>query len=194
MHRGITLNTTKFSVMDASKAFKKSRTTIYEALKNGELSRDHDGLIDLSELIRVYGNPIGVQSSTRTEQVQKDVQVHVQSEVESVLKDQISLLKNQLDLANQREKALMQHIDDLTHRIEFKGQLEEPATELKEHKISSPTNDSEVKRDHQLETTQKHDELTSPVKTENKRIPVPDPIEEEPKKRGFLSRFFLPNG
>jgi hypothetical protein len=45
--------------MDASKAFKKSRTTIYEALKNGELSRDHDGLIDLSELIRVYGNPVG---------------------------------------------------------------------------------------------------------------------------------------
>jgi len=31
MNRGITLNTTKFSVMDASKAFKKSRTTIYEA-------------------------------------------------------------------------------------------------------------------------------------------------------------------
>ena len=27
--------------MDASKAFKKSRTTIYEAIKNGELSRDH---------------------------------------------------------------------------------------------------------------------------------------------------------
>ena len=95
MNRGIVLNTTKFSVMDASKAFKKSRTTIYEALKNGELSRDNDGLIDLSELIRVYGNPIGVQSSTRTEQVQKDVQVHVQSEVENLLKDQISLLKNQ---------------------------------------------------------------------------------------------------
>jgi hypothetical protein len=38
------------------------------------------------------------------------------------LKDQISLLKNQLDLANQREKSLMQHIEDLTHRIEFKGQ------------------------------------------------------------------------
>ena len=85
--------------MDASKAFKKSRTTIYEAIKNGELSRDHDGLIDLSELIRVYGNPIGVQSSARTEHAQKDVQVHVQSEIENVLKDQISLLKNQLDLA-----------------------------------------------------------------------------------------------
>jgi hypothetical protein len=50
----------------------------------------------------------------------------VQSEIENVLKDQISLLKNQLDLANHREKALMQHIEDLTHRIEFKGQLEQP--------------------------------------------------------------------
>ncbi|WP_257227256.1 plasmid replication DNA-binding protein, partial [Acinetobacter sp. YH16049] len=70
------MNKTKFSIMDASKAFKKSRTTIYESIKSGELSRDHDGLIDLSELIRVYGNPVSVQSSTRTEQVQKDVQVH----------------------------------------------------------------------------------------------------------------------
>ena len=83
--------------MDASKAFKKSRTTIYEAIKNGELSRDSDGLIDLSELIRVYGNPTGVQSSTRTEQVQKDAPVRIQSEIENVLKDQITLLKNQLD-------------------------------------------------------------------------------------------------
>ncbi|MFW2071804.1 hypothetical protein ACG909_18780, partial [Acinetobacter geminorum] len=65
------MNTTKFSVMDASKAFKKSRKTIYEAIQSGELSRDSAGLIDLSELIRVYGNPTGVQSSTLIEQVQK---------------------------------------------------------------------------------------------------------------------------
>ena len=71
--------------MDASKAFKKSRTTIYESLKNGELSRDSDGLIDLSELIRVYGNPIGVQQSTRTEHVQKNVSERIHSEIEQVL-------------------------------------------------------------------------------------------------------------
>ncbi len=84
-------------------------------------------LIDLSELIRVYGKPIGVQSSTRTEHAQKDVQVHVQSEIENVLKDQISLLKNQLDLANQREKSY-----DAAYRrfdpteLSLKGQLEPP--------------------------------------------------------------------
>lgn len=34
----------------------------------------------------------------------------------------------------------------------------------------------------------------TPEPTENPRIPVPEHIEPEPKKRGFLSRFFLPNG
>lgn len=167
--------------MDASKAFKKSRTTIYEAIKNGELSRDHDGLIDLSELIRVYGNPSGVQSSTRTEHVLKDVHVHVQSEVETVLKDQISLLKNQLDLANQREKALMQHIEDLTHRIEFKGKKEEA--------IQPSTAPVQPEPD----TTEPKDAgLTTPKQPENKRIPMPEHVEQEPEKRGFWSRFFRP--
>jgi len=184
MNREIALNSTKFSVMDASKAFKKSRTTIYEALKNGELSRDNDGLIDLSELIRVYGNPIGVQPSTRTEHVQEDVHVHVHSEVETLLKEQISLLKNQLDLANQREKSLMQHIEDLTHRIEFKGKLEPQAN-------AEEATNSSIKSD---DITTKETQSKQEQPKENPRIPVPEQIEPEQKKRGFLSRFFLPNG
>ncbi|MFW1977827.1 plasmid replication DNA-binding protein, partial [Acinetobacter baumannii] len=132
-------------------------------------------------------------SSTRTEHVQKDVQVRVQSEIENVLKDQISLLKNQLDLANHREKALMQHIEDLTHRIEFKGQLEQSKTEVEEHKVAPPVH-SEMTEDPKLEPDQKDDGLTTPVETENKRIPVPEHVEPEQPKRGWLSRFFLPNG
>ena len=185
MHRGITLNTTKFSVMDASKAFKKSRTTIYEAIKNGELSRDSDGLIDLSELIRVYGNPTGVQSSTRTEHVQKDVHVHVQSEVETVLKEQISLLKTQLDLANQREKALMQHIEDLTHRIEFKGVLEPRKVD------EAQANSSDIATNPQSE---KVEPPTEQQPEEPKCCPVPEQIKVQPEPRGFWSRFFKPNG
>ena len=48
--------------------------------------------------------------------------------------------------------------------------------------------------DPRLEPEQKEENLTIPVVAENKRIPIPEPVEEEPKKRGFLSRFFLPNG
>lgn len=173
MNRGIALNTTKFSVMDASKAFKKSRTTIYEALKNGEISRDSDGLIDLSELIRVYGNPSGVQSTVYNEHVHKESTVHIKSEVETLLKDQISLLKNQLDLANQREKSLMQHIEDLTHRIEFKGNLEQK-------------NEVNTETEHELSV----ENLTV---HKSKKTPVPEHIEPEKKKKGFWSKFFQPN-
>ena len=163
--------------MDASKAFKKSRTTIYEAVKNGELSRDNDGLLDLSELIRVYGNPTGVQFSTRTEHVQKDPPVHVQSEIEHVLKDQISLLKNQLELANQREKSLMQHIEDLTHRIEFKGVLEPSNSESQ----NQPTTENTVIK-------AKDEGLTTQPESEDKSIAVSKPIEDKPKKRGLFGR------
>lgn len=121
MYRGIALNTTKFSVMEASKTFKKSRTTLYDAIKNGVISRDSDGLIDLSELIRAFGNPTGLKSNKGPVHVQKDVHVHVHSEIENMLKQQILLLKTQLDLANQREMNLMKHLGDLTLRIEFKN-------------------------------------------------------------------------
>ena len=107
------------------------------------------------------------------------------------MKDQISLLKNQLDLANHREKALMQHIEDLTHRIEFKGQLEQPKTEVEEHKIAS-SGHSEMTEDPRLESGQKDDKLTIDSQKENKRSPVPEQIEPEPEKRGFWSRFFRP--
>ena len=40
----------------------------------------------------------------------------------------------------------------------------------------------------------KHEGLTTLEQTENKRIPVPEHVEPEQTKRGFLSRFFLPNG
>ena len=97
-----------------------------------------------------------------------------------------------MDLANQREKSLMQHIEDLTHRIEFKGTLEQPKQE-DIGKINQST-DSNIATDPRPEAEPNYDELTTSTQKENKRIPVPEHVEPEPQKRGFLSRFFLPNG
>ena len=94
-----------------------------------------------------------------------------------------------MDLANQREKSLMQHIEDLTHRIEFKGVLEPSKQEDQNQSAMDTTiNTNQTVRQNSSEV------LATPEQTENKRIPVPEPVEPEQPKRGWLSRFFLPNG
>jgi hypothetical protein len=54
--------------------------------------------------------------------------------------------------------------------------------------------DQNIATDPRPEPELKHDGLTTPEQTENKRIPVPEQVEPEQPKRGWLSRFFLPNG
>ena len=61
-------------------------------------------------------------------------------------------------------------------------------------KEKTDQSEPDMTTDPRLEPEQKEENLTIPVVAENKRIPIPEPVEEEPKKRGFLSRFFLPNG
>ena len=52
----------------------------------------------------------------------------------------------------------------------------------------------DIATDPRPEPEQNYDGLTTPEQTENKRIPVPEHVEPEQPKRGWLSRFFLPNG
>jgi hypothetical protein len=45
------------SVLAASKLYGMSRQTLYKSLKNGNISKNKDGSLNLSELIRVFGEP-----------------------------------------------------------------------------------------------------------------------------------------
>ena len=51
----------------------------------------------------------------------------------------------------------------------------------------------DIATDPRSELATNYDELTTPQQ-DNKRIPIPEHVEPEQKKRGFLSRFFLPYG
>ena len=53
------------SVTKAAKHWGVSRTTIYQKINDGELSRTADKKIDTSEMIRVFGEPV---TKKRTEQ------------------------------------------------------------------------------------------------------------------------------
>ena len=186
-----TMNTaTKYSVSDAATLYKKSRATLYKDIKNGVLSRDHDGCIDFSELLRVYGEPFGAKQAKRidTSSIQNQNTPEYTDKTVVELKSQIDFLKKQLEKAEDRESKANARIDTLLTLIEMKPPTANMTT------FTDQKSSQDIATDPRPETEPKHDGLTTPVETENKRIPVPEQVEPEQPKRGWLSRFFLPNG
>ena len=181
---------TKYSVSDAATLYKKSRATLYKDIKNGVLSRDHDGFIDFSELLRVYGEPFGVKQVKRidTSPIQNQNTSEYTDKTVVELKSQIDFLKKQLEKAEDREAKANARIDTLLTLIEMKP----PKANMTTFTDQKP--DQDIATNPRSEPEPKGDGLTTPVEKENKRIAVPEHVEPEPPKRGFLSRFFLPNG
>ncbi|WP_336021052.1 plasmid replication DNA-binding protein [Acinetobacter bereziniae] len=166
------------SVLELSKLYSINRQTIYNQINKGILSKNSDNKIDLAEAIRVFGEPI------RKQDVKEPVKVDSPNSAEVLLlRQQIDILKNQLDDAKDRESFYQNQIETMQRLLEApKPHIPtsvdpdptqaEPMTEEKEEVIAMPQKE--------------------PDATENKRIPVPEQVEQEPEKRGFWSRFFRP--
>ncbi|RGD87480.1 plasmid replication DNA-binding protein [Acinetobacter sp. SWAC57] len=166
------------SVLELSKLYNINRQTIYNHINKGILSKNSDNKIDLAEAIRVFGEPI------RKQDVKEPVKVDSPNSAEVLLlRQQIDILKNQLDDAKDRESFYQNQIETMQRLLEapkphiptsIDPELTqaEPMTEEKEEVIAMPQKE--------------------PNATENKRIPVPEHVEQEPEKRGFWSRFFRP--
>ena len=163
------------SVIELSQLYGMNRQSIYKRINKGDLSKNSDGKIDLSEAIRVFGEPSNKNNNVTPLQsttVQKETEV-------DMLKQQVDILKKQLEAKDNQIEAIQ--------RL-----LEAPKTNMTTFTDQKP--DQNIATDPRPEPELKHDGLTSPEQTENKRIPVPEQVEPEQPKRGWLSRFFLPNG
>lgn len=168
------------SVLELSKLYSINRQTIYNQINKGVLSKNSDNKIDLAEAIRVFGEPI------RKQDVKEPVKVDSPNSAEVLLlRQQIDILKNQLDDAKDRESFYQNQIETMQRLLEapkphiptpIDPELTqaEPMTEEKEEVIAMPQKELDM--------------------SGNKRIPVPEQVEPEQPKRGWLSRFFLPNG
>ena len=169
------------SVLELSKLYNINRQTIYNNINKGILSKNSDNKIDFSEAIRVFGEPV------KKVDVKESVKIDSPSSAEVVLlRQQIDMLKNQVFDAKEREVFYQEQIETMQRLLEAPKPNMTTFTDQK----SEP----DMTTNSQPEAEPKDDGLTTQIAVENKRIPVPEPVEEEPKKRGFLSRFFLPNG
>jgi len=179
----------KLSVSELAKLYGYSRQAIYAHINKGNLSKGADGLIDFSEALRVFGEP---QSKASTVNQSQSINSQNLTEVD-ILKRQVDMLEKQLNQSLLRENQSIERESFYQEQIEAMQRLLE-APKANMTTFTDQKFNEDIATDTRLEPEQNYDGLTTLVEKENKRIPVPEHAEPEPPKRGFLSRFFLPNG
>ena len=171
------------SVIELANLYGMNRQSIYKRINKGDLSKNSDGKLDFSEAIRVFGEPSHKNNNVTTLQstsVQKETEV-------DMLKQQVDILKKQLELAHDREVFQREQLVAKDSQIEaIQRLLEAPKPNMTT--FTDQKSNPDIATPSRLESEPNYDGLTTP---ETKRIPVPQHIEDAPKKRGFLSRFFL---
>lgn len=178
----------KLSVTELSKLYGYSRQAIYAHVNKGNLSKGSDGLIDFSEALRVFGEP------SRQEQV-----VNQSQSIDSQHFTQVDMLKRQVDmLEKQLNQSILRENQSLERESFYQEQIEAMQRLLEAPKSNMTTftdqeNKSDIAAPPSPETEPNYEVLTT-IPKENPHIPVPEHKEPEPLKRGFWSRFFLPNG
>lgn len=101
------------SVIELAKLYGMNRQSIYKRISKGDLSKNSDGKIDLSEAIRVFGEP-----SKRTSQnVALQSQATEKSAEVDTLRQQVDILKKQLELAQDREVFQREQLQAKDHQI-----------------------------------------------------------------------------
>ena len=100
------------SVTKAAKEWGVSRTTIYQKVNDGELSRTADKKIDVSEMLRVFGEPI---SKKRTERSADTVQ---NTPLNSKSVQYNTDIEHQLALEKLKNEHLSQQVSDQKKLIE----------------------------------------------------------------------------
>ncbi len=101
------------SVLELSKLYSINRQTIYNHINKGILSKNSDNKIDLAEAIRVFGEP------NKKQDVKEPVKVdNLNSTEVLLLRQQIDILKNQLDDAKDRETFYQNQIEIMQRLLE----------------------------------------------------------------------------
>ena len=100
----------QLSLTEVSKRFNVNRTTIYRAVSSGKLSRLNNGLFDLAEVIRVFGEP---PAPVKGEPVPD-----TGSKLVEVLERELLFLKNQIEQKDKQINSLQLLLESSKQRPE----------------------------------------------------------------------------
>ena len=163
------------SVTKAAKEWGVSRTTIYQKVNDGELSRTADKKIDTAEMLRVFGEPI---SKKRTEQ---SLNTSNSTHLDSQTVQSCTALEHQLELEKLTNEHLRQQVNDQKRLIEnYQQQLSQLNKTLE--KANASIHDFAQVRLLEFKQSQPNDE---PQPEKEKDAPVISAVAQK-KKRWFF--------
>jgi outer membrane biosynthesis protein TonB len=164
---------TTLSVIELSNLYGMTRQAIYKQVNKGNLSKNADGKIDLSEAIRVFGEPSQRVNGSQTTNTQKLSEVHL-------LEQQVHMLQKQLELAQDREQFQRDELKAKNEQLQAKDEQIESLQRL----LGVPKAEPKVE--------QPQEPTPEPIQQTPTATPEPKPIEEkqqpEPKRRGLFGR------
>lgn len=186
----------KLTISKMAKLYGLSRGAIYDKVAKGNLTatlnEQGQKVVDMVDMITLYGEPPSKKENI-TEQ-----QPTAQNSSKKTELDTIELYKKMLDIsesarlkAEDREERLFNEISQLKDEIRglknVLGYVEK--TNIKQQ----PTiQDSSTEQDKTAELNTIEQQQTAV--SNSKKYSVPEITEDELPKRGFWSKFFLPNG
>ena len=115
----------ELNIKQAAGFSKVSRSTIYAKIANGELSKSVNGMLDTSELLRVFGSPkdtAGIGKTTRLDD-NKDTKLEA-----DFLREKVKMLESSLLDAKEREGWLKDQISTLTDTMKLLEAPKSPFT------------------------------------------------------------------
>lgn len=117
----------RINISQASKKFNVSRNTLYKYIKSGKLTKDSEGLVDTSDLIRLFSSHVTIQSPSTQGDTTDEQEIAQYQHSEQLLQKQIeqlqlqvTSLEKQLQYVQANEAWLKQQLDQKL--IEHKNQ------------------------------------------------------------------------
>lgn len=113
-------NMSLLTILEASKQFKVGRTSIYKAIKRGDitprLNAQNIQVIDAQDMVRVFGGSVPKSVSGNNEELVRE------------LREQIQDLKQDKEFLKQEMASIRRDFDDFKLMIEYKGKSDQSET------------------------------------------------------------------
>ncbi|UAA86750.1 helix-turn-helix domain-containing protein (plasmid) [Acinetobacter baumannii] len=173
----------KLSLSEVSNRFNVSRSTLYRAIKEGRISRSADGLFDIAEVVRCFGEPIKKHEQNQIIDQPKD---------DADLRQLLEFMRKEIESYKDREKRYLDQID------RFQLMLGHKESEEKMSHDTPVTHPNETPCDSNNDITETINNTSIEPNSSSHDTPVTHPNEtpkhiskthyETKKKRGLFGR------